>query len=111
MLYFLEESNKIKSEITPYDADDFKSINDTELSTEQPKPKFRTILGGWLLSWSENNGFSYPFNYHFVFLIMCTITLLLIVAISSFKFLDRGKTKLICEGTIIAYTKKEIELT
>jgi MFS family permease len=44
------------------------------------------ILGQWMLSWSETNGLSYPFDYHFVFLIMCILSFFIILLIRSLKF-------------------------
>lgn len=59
-----------------------------------------TFLGGWLLTWSETNDLTYPFNYHFVFLVMCLVTLGALKAIYSLRFLDAEKKKIAGENTI-----------
>jgi len=57
------------------------------------------FLGKWLLSWSMTNGMGYPFDYHFVFLLMCIITMGILSVIYSLKFTDESKKKLIGENT------------
>jgi MFS family permease len=57
-----------------------------------------TFLGGWLLTWSETNGLSYPFDYHFVFLMLCLVTLCVLKLIYSLKFSDPERTKILGEN-------------
>jgi MFS family permease len=59
-----------------------------------------TFFGGWILTWSETNKLPYPFNYHFVFLLMCGVTLLVITLIYRLKFTDKQRTMIIGEQTI-----------
>ena len=52
------------------------------------------ILGGVLLAWSMSNGLSYPFNYHFVFLLMVLLTIGTLVIVNKLEFFDSQKTKI-----------------
>jgi MFS family permease len=60
-----------------------------------------TFLGGWLLTWSETNTLSYPFNYHFVFIIMTLLTLGVIKVVYSLKFSDSQKAKIVGENNVM----------
>jgi len=57
-----------------------------------------TFLGGWLLTWSETNGLPYPFDYHFVFIIMCFATALVLRLIYTLKFVDPQRVKICGEN-------------
>lgn len=60
-----------------------------------------TFLGGWLLSWSETNQLSYPFDYHFDFLLMCIVTMIALTIIYQLKFVNDERTnKLVSENNI-----------
>lgn len=59
-----------------------------------------TFLGGWLLTWSETNKLSYPFNYHFVFILLCLVTLMVISIIYKLKFVDQEKKKILGERVL-----------
>jgi len=52
------------------------------------------ILGGWVLAWSMSNDMPYPFNYHFVFLLMVGITIFTLTVVYKLEFFDKNKTKL-----------------
>jgi len=57
------------------------------------------ILGGAVLSWSMSNGLTYPFNYHFVFILMVLITVGTLSVIYKLEFFDKNRTKLKGEDT------------
>jgi len=57
------------------------------------------ILGGWLLSMSMEKNYIYPFNYHFVFLLMVAVTIGVISVIYKLKFIDNEKKKLMGESS------------
>jgi MFS family permease len=58
------------------------------------------FFGGYLLAWSMEPGHDYPFNYHFVFLIMVGITLYTLKLIYGLIFWDKDRKKLRGEGDI-----------
>lgn len=61
------------------------------------------ILGAFVLSWSMEVQRPYPFNYHFVFLVMILITLItLYVIYRRLDFVDKERKKLRGEGGITA---------
>jgi len=56
------------------------------------------LLGGYVLSWSMETSRPYPFNYHFVFLIMVVITLITLYVIYNLDFVDKERKRLRGEG-------------
>lgn len=70
-------------------------MNGIQITVSSAFQIFGTFSGGWLLTWSETNNFSYPFNHHFVFLLMCIITLIITKVIYGIKFSDAQRT-IIC---------------
>lgn len=57
------------------------------------------FFGGWVLSWSLKPYRIYPFDYHFVFLLMCIVTAAVISLIYKLKFVDSSRLKLRGETT------------
>ena len=60
------------------------------------------ILGAFVLSWSMQVVRPYPFNYHFVFLVMVLITLITLYVIYKLDFVDKERKKLRGENGITA---------
>ena len=58
------------------------------------------IIGGWVLAWSMSNDLFFPFNYHFVFLLMCFITAGVILVIYRLDFTDETRQKLKGESSL-----------
>jgi MFS family permease len=57
------------------------------------------FFGGWVLSWSLKPYRIYPFDYHFVFYLMCLVTCIALSLIYKLKFLDSARLKLRGETT------------
>jgi hypothetical protein len=57
------------------------------------------FFGGWVLSWSLKSYRLYPFDYNFVFLLMCIVTVGALSIIYKLKFVDASKLKLRGETT------------
>lgn len=80
-------------------ADKRGKINGFQITFSSLLQTLGPVLGGYILSWSMSNGLPYPFNYHFVFLLMVLVTIGVLSIIYKLEFIDRNRTKLKGEQT------------
>ena len=76
------------------------TLNGIQVTFSSMLQSLGPFIGGWVLSWSMENGFDYPLNYHFTFLLMVLVTFYPLYCIYNLIFWDPEKRRLRGEGDI-----------